>query len=257
MPALLRDGAWTSGFPLPGWLEFERGAITGWLQDAVGNGGSNLMPYVRAAGMQVFSGAKYVLYVVLVPILSFFFLKDGPGIIVAMLTAIANQKRRQVVQDILDDISILLGQYIRALVILSLCAFTASSLFLTFTGAPYAVLLGGMVAMFELIPVIGPLLAGVLTVFVAGFSGYTHVWWFIVFWILYRLFQDYVISPLLMGAGVKLNPLLVLFGVLAGEQIAGIAGMFFSVPVIATLRVVYVRLAPVRRNRPAPAHSVE
>jgi predicted PurR-regulated permease PerM len=54
-----------------------------------------------------------------------------------------------------------------------------------------------------------------------------------------------------MGAGVELHPLLVLFGVLAGEQIAGIPGMFFSVPVIAVLRVIYVRLKRMRA-RPAP-----
>jgi predicted PurR-regulated permease PerM len=50
----------------------------------------------------------------------------------------------------------------------------------------------------------------------------------------------------LMGRGVELNPVLVLFGVLAGEQIAGVTGMFFSVPVIATLRVLFVRLQRAR-----------
>jgi predicted PurR-regulated permease PerM len=49
-----------------------------------------------------------------------------------------------------------------------------------------------------------------------------------------------------MSSGVEVDPLLVLFGVLAGEQIAGVPGMFFSVPVIAALRVLYVRL---RRQR--------
>jgi predicted PurR-regulated permease PerM len=47
---------------------------------------------------------------------------------------------------------------------------------------------------------------------------------------------------------VELNPVLVLFGVLAGEQIAGVTGMFFSVPVIATLRVLFVRLQRSRRG---------
>jgi predicted PurR-regulated permease PerM len=257
MPALVHNQSWTSGVPLPGWLEPERASIAGWLQQAIGNGGSNLLPYLKSAGMQVFSGARYILYVVLIPILAFFFVKDGRAIIANMVAAIADGDRRQVVRDILDDISLLLGHYIRALVILSLCTFTAYSIFLTITGAPYAVLLAGLAAVCELIPVIGPLAAGFLTVFVAGFSGYTHVWWFAIFWVLSRLFQDYVVSPWLMGAGVKLNPLLVLFGVLAGEQIAGIAGMFFSVPVIATLRVVYVRLERAHGNRLIPSHSVE
>jgi predicted PurR-regulated permease PerM len=255
LPALVHNAAWTTGIPLPGWLEPERNAIGNWLQQAAGNGGSNLLPYLRAAGMQVFSGARYVLYAVMIPILSFFFLKDGLVIIASLLAAIQDADKRQVVRDILDDISLLLGHYIRALVILSFCTFAAYSIFLSFTGAPYAVLLAGLAAVFELIPVLGPASAGFLTVFVAGFSGYTHVWWFVIFWVLCRLFQDYVVSPLLMGAGVKLNPLLVLFGVLAGEQIAGVAGMFFSVPVIAILRVVYARLG--HRNRLTTSHSVE
>ena len=71
----------------------------------------------------------------------------------------------------------------------------------------------------------------------------------IVFLIVYRLFQDYVLAPYLMGHGVELHPLLVLFGVLAGEQIGGISGMFFSVPVLATLRVVYVRMQKARTKR--------
>jgi predicted PurR-regulated permease PerM len=257
MPALVHNQAWISGIPLPGWLEPERDAIGGWLQGAIGKGGSNLLPYLRTAGMQVFSGARYILYAIVIPILAFFFLKDGEAIIANMVAAIADANSRRVVRDILDDISILLGQYIRALVILSLCTFTAYSIFLGVTGAPYTFLLAGLAAVLELIPVIGPFSAGLLTVFVAGFSGYQHVWWFVLFWPLARFFQDYVISPWLMGAGVKLNPLLVLFGVLAGNQIAGIAGMFFSVPVIATLRVVYVRLERARGNRLSPAHSVE
>jgi predicted PurR-regulated permease PerM len=257
MPALVHNQSWTSEVPLPVWLKPEREAIAGWLQGAIGNGGSNLLPYLRAAGMQVFSGARYILYVVVIPILSFFFLKDGRAIVANLVAAIADGDSRLVVQDILDDISILLGRYIRALVILSLCTFAAYSIFLAITGAPYAVLLAGLAGVFELIPVIGPFCAGLLTVFVAGFSGYAHVWWFVLFWVLNRFFQDYVISPWFMGAGVKLNPLLVLFGVLAGQQIAGIAGMFFSVPVIATLRVVYVRLERARGNRLSPLNSVE
>jgi len=249
MPSLVRNDTWVAGIPLPAWLAPERAAIASWLQNAIGDGGANLMPYLRSAGMQLFSGARYVLYIVLIPILSFFFLKDGAAIIISLLAAIGDPQKRKVARDILDDISLLLGHYIRALVILSLCTFASYSLFLSITGAPYAILLAGLAAICEIIPVIGPLCAGVLTVFVAGFSGYTHVLWFVMFWVLSRLFQDYVVSPLLMGAGVKLNPLLVLFGVLAGEQIGGVAGMFFSVPVIATLRVVYVRLARVPIHR--------
>ncbi len=58
----------------------------------------------------------------------------------------------------------------------------------------------------------------------------------------YRIFQDYVLSPYLMSSRIELHPMLVLFGVLAGEQLLGIPGMFFSVPAMAALRLIWIRL---------------
>ena len=82
-----------------------------------------------------------------------------------------------------------------------------------------------------------------MTLLVAGLSGYSnHLLWIVIFLIVYRLFQDYVLSPYLLSSGVELHPLLVLFGVLAGEQVAGVPGMFFSVPVIAALRIIIVHM---------------
>src|SRR5579884_1090861 len=238
-------------FKLPSWLEPVRERAAAWVQNENATGWKDMLPYVGAAGLRVFSGAQYVLYVVLIPILAFFFLKDGGAIRDGFVDAIVAPARRKVADEILSDVNNLLGKYIRALVLLALCTFIAYSLFMGITGAPYALLLAGAAAMFEFIPVIGPLTAGVLIILVTFLAGYTHVLWFLIFWGVYRLFQDYVLSPNLMGAGVELNPMLVLFGVLAGEQIGGVAGMFFSVPVIATLRVIYARLARTRRRRDA------
>jgi predicted PurR-regulated permease PerM len=81
-----------------------------------------------------------------------------------------------------------------------------------------------------------------LSVSVALFSGYPHWGWMIVFLLVYRVFQDYVLSPWLLSSGVELHPLLVLFGVLVGETVAGVPGLFLSVPVMASMRVVYRHL---------------
>jgi predicted PurR-regulated permease PerM len=56
------------------------------------------------------------------------------------------------------------------------------------------------------------------------------------------MFADYVLNPYLMSSGIELHPLLVLLAVLAGETLAGVPGMFFSIPVIAILRVIYLNL---------------
>jgi predicted PurR-regulated permease PerM len=247
LPDLLKNREWIDKIPLPYWLEPARARMVQWLQEEINSGGKDILPYVRSFGGQLITGARYVLYIILVPILAFFFLKDGRKIRRDVLDSL-DETNQFVVEEILDDINRLLGQYIRALVLLSVSSFIANSVFLGLTGAPYAILLAVISALGEFLPVVGPAAGAAIILAVTGLSGYTHLITFILFWILFRMFQDYVVNPYVMGKGVELNPLLVLFGVLAGEQIAGVAGMFFSVPVIATLRVVFVRLKRARRE---------
>jgi len=246
LPNLMTNRSWVDRLPLPGWLEPLRSRIFPALQAEFETGGKGFLPYVGRIGGQLVSGARYVMYAVLIPILAFFFLKDARDIRQSILESFADEGQRPVINNILDDINVLLGEYIRALVLLSASSFTAQSIFLGLSGAPYAVLLGVLGGLGEFIPVIGPLAAGVIILVVTGLSGYSHVVLYAIFWIVLRLFQDYVCSPYLLARGVKLNPLLVMFGVLAGGEIAGVVGIFFSVPVIATLRVIYVRLCRAR-----------
>jgi len=246
LPALVKNPTWMQRIPLPSWLEPARANIIQRVQAQLSSGGQHVLPYIEGLGGQLVSGAKYALYLILIPILAFFFLKDGATIRDEFVVALVEQRRRPVVDNILEDINVLLGEYIRALVLLSAASFTAHSLFFAFSGAPYAVLLAGAAAFGEFVPVVGPAAAGLIVILVTSLSGYSHVLLYALFWILFRLAQDYALSPYLMGKGVQLNPMLVLFGVLAGDQIAGVLGMFLSVPVLAILRVMFVRLRRVR-----------
>jgi predicted PurR-regulated permease PerM len=116
-------------------------------------------------------------------------------------------------------------------------------------GVPFGVLLAVVAMGLEFIPMIGPLTAAVIILLVTLVSG-AHFWAVIIFLVAYRMFQDYFLSPHLMGQGVQLHPLLVLLGVFGGAEVAGVAGSFLSVPVLAMIRIVYVRT---RRSRVSPA----
>ena len=116
-------------------------------------------------------------------------------------------------------------------------------------GVPFGVLLAVVAMMLEFIPMIGPLTAVALILLVTLISG-PHFWTVVIFLVAYRMFQDYFFSPLLMGQGVQLHPLLVLLGVFGGAEVAGVAGSFLSVPVLAMARILYVRT---RRSRVATA----
>ncbi len=67
-----------------------------------------------------------------------------------------------------------------------------------------------------------------------------------IFLIVYRLIQDYGLSPLLMSKGVELHPLMIIFGALAGGEIGGVAGVFLSIPALALIRLFYHRVRKVR-----------
>jgi predicted PurR-regulated permease PerM len=110
---------------------------------------------------------------------------------------------------------------------------------------PYGILLAVIAMMLEFIPMIGPLVAGTCIVIVAGVAS-AHLLAVLIFLLAFRLFQDYVLSPQIMGQGVELHPLLVLFGVLAGAELAGVPGSFLSVPILALVRILYLRM---RRQR--------
>jgi predicted PurR-regulated permease PerM len=227
--------------PLPSWLEPQRDALSQLLTVRIQELGSNILPSLSQAGRQILTGLGSLFNAILIPIVSIFFITSGAELR-RSLVHLFDTSSRPLVDAILSDLHYLFTHYIRALLLLAIATFVAFSSFLSVVGAPYAILLAGTSAALEVIPVIGPLTAAVLIVIVAALSGYSHILWIVIFLVLYRLFQDYVLSPYLMGAGVEVPPLLVLFGVLAGGQLAGVPGVFFSVPVIAALRMVLVRM---------------
>ncbi len=237
--------------PGAAWLQPVKHYLLMQIQERAEGLSTVLIPLVKQAAQHVRSVLSSVLFVVLIPILSFFFLKDGEEIR-GQLLALVKPERRRFCEDIIGDVHRLLGQFIRALVILSLATFGCYGAFFAVAGVPYAVLLATLAGALEFIPVFGPLAAAIMIVVVAGFSGYPHILLILAFLAAYRIFQDYILNPHLMSSGVALHPLLVIFGALAGEALAGVPGMFLSVPVLATLRVIYVRIQKARAvERPA------
>ena len=191
--------------------------------------------------------------VVMIPIFAFFFMNDAERIADTLTSAIEERGgRRELSETIVNDLHSVFGEYVRALLILCVVTFVVWTVLFMITGVPYALVLAAIGGVLEFIPVVGPAAAGITVVSVALFSGFGHGWLLALFVVLWRLVQDYVSSPMIMGRGVELHPGLIIFGVLAGGELAGVAGMFLSVPVIAGLRVVWRRL---RDFRAAPSRA--
>ncbi len=218
------------------------------IRDQIQAHSKDLLSVLPKTGARLLSAASNAVYVVIVPVLAFFFLKDGRRLLAAVLDLLSDFIQRPVLEEILSDVHVLLGQYMRALVILALATLLFYGLFFAIVGVPYSLLLAAIAAPLEFVPVVGPLVAAITIVLVTALSGSPHLLIVLIFLGAYRMFQDYILQPHLMSAGTELHPLAVLFGVLAGGQVAGVTGSFLSVPVMATLRIVYRRLRRSRRE---------
>ena len=200
-----------------------------------------LLSLAQRAGLRVAEAAQQSWLLIVVPILAGFFLKDGSAISQVALSFVHTKPQREFLQGVLSDMNQMLAQFIRAQIILAALSWVAYCLFLWTTGAQYTLMLGTAGGLLEFVPVVGPLVAGALILSVALLTGYSHWLLVLAFLIAWRMVQDYVVSPRIMGKSMELHPLGAIFGVLAGGEIAGVLGVYLSIPVMASLRIVWRR----------------
>jgi predicted PurR-regulated permease PerM len=178
-------------------------------------------------------------WLVLVPILAIFFLKDGHELSQRFINSVEDPRNRQMVSETVEEMNSMLGQFIRAQLTLAGLAMVVVTFVLWIMRVPYAFALGPAAGALEFIPVVGPAVGLVAVLAVALLSGYSHMWLLLIFLLIWRGIQDYITSPRILGNKLELHPLTVLFGVLAGGEVAGVIGVFLSIPVLATLRILW------------------
>jgi predicted PurR-regulated permease PerM len=241
LPRLMDPASMARRLPLPRFLEPFRSRVFGLLSDFLHSGKGQALPAAQQIGSSVVHVATNVIYIVVIPVLSYLLIKQAP-MIEAQLLSWMSRPNGNFLVSIADDINFLLSRYVRALMLLSLATLLVYSTVLSMFGVSFALLLAVVAAFLEIIPVIGPLIGAVSILVVAGISGYEHVWWVLVFVATYRIFQDYVLNPYLMNEGVEVPAVLVVLGLLAGNELAGVAGIFLSVPFLAIAKIVISRV---------------
>lgn len=95
----------------------------------------------------------------------------------------------------------------------------------------FALILGFLVAIFEIVPMVGPVLAAIPAIFLAFLQSPTLGLWVIVFYIIIQQLENHLLVPVVLGKTVGLNPVVVIIALLIGQNLAGIPGMILSVPV--------------------------
>ncbi len=195
----------------------------------------------QRVGLRVADVAKQAWLLVVVPLLSIFFLKDGRAFSDFLLSTIQSRPQREFLENVLNDLNRMLAHFIRAQLTLAALTLVICSAFLAIMQVQYALVLGTIGGVLEFIPVVGPLAAGLIIVTVSLLTGYQHWLVLVIFLVIWRMVQDYVSSPRIMGESMELHPLAAIFGVMAGGEVAGILGIYLSIPVMAGLRIVFRR----------------
>lgn len=181
----------------------------------------------------------YSPWLFLVPVLSFLLLKDVSMVRGMILNMFPSGRWRSRAESVLKDANATLAAYTRAQLVSCFLIGIVCTIGFYLTGVKYPLLFGILAGILEFIPLIGPLTIGISVTAVTAFNDMSAAVYVAAFLIVLRIVHDYVTYPRIIREGIHLHPLAIILSVLAGEQIAGIVGVFLSIPVVALATVLH------------------
>jgi len=191
-------------------------------------------------------GAKFAAYVAastiwlfVIIILAVFILRDDHHVADAILNALGGRGDQTRIKRIFQQVETMLANYICAQLALAGLSFVFYSVVMLVLRFPYAIALGFLGGMLEFLPAVG-WIASAAVILTTGFLTHSHWIWMAGLLIVWRVVQDYVNSPRIMGKNLELQPLTVVFALMVGGEVGGIAGVYLSVPTVAVLRIVWL-----------------
>jgi len=201
---------------------------------------------------------------ILGPILAFYLLVDLPKIKRA-LRAMIPARRRPEADSVLFKIGRAIGGFVRGQLLVALFVGVASSIGLFIVGLPFWAVVGLVVGLFNLIPLIGPFIGGFLAVLIAFTTptsgeglidlapGWPLALGSVVALLIVQQIDNHILSPNIVARTVKLHPVTVMLGLLAGGTLLGLWGMLLAVPVLATVKILLLHAWDTRMRWPPPS----
>ena len=242
----------TAGRGKLGFLEREY-QITERVREALGDGGASKLLGFSGTALAVTKGVvTAVVATVTIAFLTFFMLLEGPAWVerfYSLLPAEQQPRWRKIGNDIYRTI----GGYVTGNLAISLIAGVVSTAVLLALDVPFAIALGLLVAILDLIPLAGATIAAILVTTVAFLDATTSGVIVLIFFILYQQLENHVLQPVVYGRTVQLSPLAVLIAVLIGAELAGVVGALAAIPVAGTIQVILRDWLERRRAKGGPA----
>lgn len=218
------------------------------VREQVQNGGASKVLGLSGAALSVTKSVITIIAAtVTIVFLTFFMLLEGRSWVDRAFSLLPEESRprwRRVTHDIYRTV----GGYVTGNIVISLIAGASITVVLLVMGVEYAVALGLLVAVLDLIPLAGATVAGIVVCAVAFLHSVPAGIVVLVFFIAYQQVENHLLQPVIYGRTVQLSPLAVLVSVLVGAELAGILGALAAIPVAGTLQVLIRDQLQVRRG---------
>ncbi len=200
---------------------------------AIEQGGGDVLRHLLGTLTEV---GTTLLDALLMLVVSFYLVLDGPRMR-ARLFEIVPERHRAKLAFLEDHVTRVFGGYLRGQLTLAAILGVAAGVGTAALGLPYAVVLGVLAGLFELVPMFGPILSALPAVLIALFMPFPTVLWVILFFVVVQQIESNVLVPRVSGHAVGLHPLGALLALLIGFQMAGVLGALFAVPIAGILWV--------------------
>ena len=229
----------TAGRGRLGFLEREY-QITERVREAIENGGASRVLGLSGTAVAITKSVVTAIVATLtIAFLTLFMLLEGPRWIERFYSLLP-EGRQPRWRRIGGEINRTVAGYVTGNLTISLIAGIVSTLVLSIVGVPYALALGLLVAILDLIPLAGATIAAIAVSTVAFLDSTQSGIIVLVFFILYQQLENHVLQPVVYGRTVQLSPLAVLIAVLIGAELAGVIGALAAIPVAGTIQVIFV-----------------
>ncbi len=152
------------------------------------------------------------------------------------LSSIVPDRYEEYVLGLWKRAEVKVGKWLQGQLLLALIVGLMVYIGLSFMNIRFALVLGALAMIFEIVPIVGPVLAAIPAIFLAFMQSPSLGLWVIVFYVAVQQIENHILVPLVFGKTIGLNPVVVIIALLVGQQLAGIPGMILSVP-IATIIV--------------------
>ena len=229
----------TAGRGRLGFLEREY-QITERVREALSEGGASKVLGISGTALAVTKGVVTAVVATLtIAFLTLFMLLEGPAW-VERLYGLLPEEQQPRWRKIGHDIYRTIGGYVTGNLTISLIAGVVSTVVLLVVGVPFALALGLLVAILDLIPLAGATIAAILVTTVAFLDTTTAGIIVLIFFVVYQQLENHVLQPVVYGRTVQLSPLAVLIAVLIGAELAGVIGALAAIPVAGAIQVILV-----------------